>query len=228
MAGKKTSLDLLAEQRLGGVVYPDTLRNLSTDELRVQLSASQKASKPMRLSPNMQAELKTALFNLSKLSKIPGKNTTPRAFFLPGLAILSAGVKSEKPGAGSMEWGIAGLKIDWLRRSAVDSVLLNTFPNLNGPLYRTINGGMHLTAQWNCVLGKYVKLEHSSRLFKPLFPNVQKTDIELRNTLVINHGHGLQTSIRQSYALSQSLGTPADFSGEVVMGYVFLKQAGRK
>ncbi len=225
---KKTNVGLLAEQRLGGVLFPDSLRMLLNDEMRVQLSLSREARKPMRPSPTLQADIKTALFTTGNSDKQSNQTTPARGFLLPAIAVLSTGLKAEKPGKGSIACGIAGLKIDWLRKNGINAGILSAFPNLISPMYRNINGGMHFSTQWSCALGKNVKLEHTSRVFKPLFPNIQKPDIELRHALVFTHAKGLQTSLRQSYTISQSLGTPADFSGEVVMGYMFNKQAGKR
>lgn len=225
---KKTNVELLAEQRLGGILFPDSVRNLLNDEMRVQISLSRETTKPMRPTPSLQADVKTALFNTGNADKHSHQTIHARGFLLPAMAVLSTGLKTEKPGKGSIACGIAGLKIDWLRKNGINAEILSAFPNLISPMYRNINGGMHFSTQWSCALGKNVKLEHTSRVFKPLFPNLQKPDIELRHALVFTHAKGLQTSLRQSYTISQSLGTPADFSGEVVMGYMFNKQAGKK
>jgi hypothetical protein len=225
---RKTKVELLAEQRLGGVLFPDSLRNLLNDEMRVQLSLNREAKKPMRPAPTLQADIKTALFTTGNSDKQSHQMIPYRGFLLPAMAVLSTGLKAEKPGKGSIACGIAGLKIDWLRKNGVNAGILSAFPNLISPMYRNINGGMHFSTQWSCALGKNLKLEHTSRVFKPLFPNIQKPDIELRHALVFTHAKGIQTSLRQSYAISQSLGTPADFSGEVVMGYMFSKQAGKR
>jgi len=226
---KKTKVELLAEQRLGGILAPDSLRNLSNDEMRVQINLMREATKPMRPSPAIQTEVKTALFSTAiSAQKSNQATTTPRGFLLPATAILSSGVKAEKPGKGLLTVGIAGLKIDWLHKNGITLDMLTAYPNLIAPSYRTINGGMHFTTTWSCALGKNLKFEHTSRIFKTLFPSVQKPDIELRHALVFTHAKGLQTSLRQSYTINQSLGTPADFSGEVVMGYLFIKQAGKK
>lgn len=225
---KKANIVLLAEQRLGGILLPDSLRNLLNDEMRVQLSLSRAIRKELQPSPTMQADLKTALFTTGNSDKKSNQIIPARGFLLPAMAVLSTGIKAEKPGKGAIACGIAGLKIDWLRKNGINAAILNSFPNLISPLYRTINGGMHFSTQWSCSLGKNIKFEHTSRVFKPLIPTIQKPDIELRHTLVFNYLKGFQTSVRQSYSFNQSLGTPADFSSEVVMGYVFSKQSGKK
>jgi len=225
---KKTKVELLAEQRLGGTLAPDSQRTLSNDELRIQLNFIREAKKSMRPAPALQTEVKTALF--STTNSVPKSNQAApvRGFLLPAMAVLSTGLKAEKPGIGSIACGIAGLKIDWLRKNGINGDILSAFPNLISPMYRNVNGGIHFSTQWNCALGKNVKLEHNSRVFKPLFPNIQKPDIELRHALVFTHEKGFQTSLRQSYTISQSLGTPADFGGELVMGLLFIKQVGKK
>ncbi|MFN5372648.1 MAG: hypothetical protein ACK5B6_14395, partial [Bacteroidia bacterium] len=92
---KKTKVELLAEQRLGGILFPDSLRNLLNDELRVQLSLSREATKPMRPAPTMQADLKTAIFATGNSNKQSNLTTPARGFLLPAMAVLSTGLKSE-------------------------------------------------------------------------------------------------------------------------------------
>jgi hypothetical protein len=227
-AWTQTNATLLVEQRLGGMVFPDSLRKLSNDELRIQINTARNPKKTMYPTPSIQAELKTALFKNYDLGKAKQLLNSPQGWLLPGSSIISAGFKSEKPGIGQLECGIAGLKIDWLRKNQIDSLLQLAYPNLSGPHYRSINGGVHFTTRWICDISKYLKLEHSSRFFKSLFPEAKPMDIEMRNSLVFSPAKGLQTSIRQSYTMNQSLGSPADFSGEIVMGYVFLKQKGKR
>ena len=226
-ACKQTNAALLTEQRLGGLMFPDSLRKLQSDEVRIQINASLNPKKIMRPTPSIQAEIKTALFKNYEMGASQPLNA-PQGWFLPGSSIISLGFKSEKPTIGSLECGIAGLKIDWLRKNQIDSLLQLAYPSLTGPHYRAINGGLHVTTRWNCDISKYLKLEHSSRFFKPVFPETKRMDIEMRNSLIFSPAKGLQTSIRQSYTINQSLGNPADFSGEIVMGYVFFKQKGKR
>jgi hypothetical protein len=226
-AGKKSNVGLLVEQRLGGMVYPDSLRKLSNDEARIQVNATRITKKMMHPTPSIHAEVKTALFKNYEIGMSQPVNA-PQGWLLPGTSIISAGFKCEKPGMGGLDCGIAGLKIDWLRKNNTDSLLLLAYPNLSTPYYRSVNGGLHVATLWNCELGKKLKLEHSSRFFKPVLPQFKRMDIEVRNTLIFSTAKGIQTSIRQSYTINQSLGTPADFRGEIVMGYVFLKQKGKR
>jgi len=225
---KKASAEFLAEQRLGGVAFPDSLRTLGNDELRMQFKFAASAEKKLRPSPAVLTEFKTAIFKQLAQGKNASTLTMPRGFLFPGESVVSAGVKAEQIGKGSLECGIAGLKISWLRKNVADAEHYNKFSGLEAPHFRSINGGIHFAAQWNCALGKYLKLEHSSRVFKALYPENLKSDIELRNSLVFMHTKSLQTTIRQSYVLNSSLGSSPDFSGEVVMGYVFLKKAGKR
>jgi hypothetical protein len=227
-AFEKASIAFCAEQRLGGMVFPDSLRKFDYDDVRIQINASRNSQRTLHPNPSVQAEFKTALFKNYENGKALQTLIVPRGLFLPASSIISAGFKSEKTGMGSLECGIAGLKIDWMRRSRLDSLLIAAYPNFTSPHYRSINGGLHFTTRWNCALGKYLKLEHSSRLFKPLFPQSKNVDIEMRNCVIFSYGKGLQTSIRHTYTLNQTLNSPADFSGEVVMGYVFVKQKGKR
>jgi hypothetical protein len=225
---KQTNTVLLAEQRLGGMLFPDSLRKLQNDEVRIQITTARNSPKPIYPSPSIQAELKTAIFKNYHLDRAQPSHIVPRGWFLPGSSIISAGFKSEKPGKASLECGIAGLKIDWLRKNRIDTLMQLAYPNLSDPNYKTMNGGLHFITRWNCNMGKYLKLEHSSRFFKPLFPKAKCMDVEMRNSLIFSTTKGLQTSIRQSYTHNYSLGTPPDFSGEIVMGYVFFKQKGKR
>jgi hypothetical protein len=224
----KTCIELIANQRIGGTVYPDSLRKLSHDDVRIQFNLSKKSDKPLIPVPNLQAEISSALFKVRGDEKTPGIEGIKQGFLLPGRAVISAGMKSEEQGKGSVECGIAGVKIDWLRRKCIDSVFIGGFPNLTAPSYRSINGGVQLTTRWDCALGKHLKLEHSSRIFKPLFPTQQKPDVELINSILILHGKSVQTRIRQTYTFKPGMDSMAEVMGEVVMGYTFYKQTGKK
>jgi hypothetical protein len=219
--GERIVFLTVIESKLDGNIYPDSLRSLQNDMLRIQSSIESKPKSTKHPKASIQSDFRTAVFK-NRSMKIPGSSTeTPIAWLFPAEINCSVGLKSELKAGNYIECGLAGLKLQFIRKALVNEENTPYYSNLKAPNYFMVNGGLQISAQWNQTLGKWLEFEHSSRVFKTLFPENKKPDIELKNSLTIKHGKNFQTSIRQSYSISQTLGTLADIQSEVVMGYRF-------
>jgi hypothetical protein len=220
-SGKRIAFSTVLESKVDGNLFPDSIRSLQNDLLRIQSSIESKPKATKQPKASIQSDFRSAIFK-NRSMKTPGSSSEiPIAWLFPGELNCSAGLKSAFKDGSSIEYGIAGLKLQFIRKALANNENTSYYPNLKAPSYLMVNGGLQISAQWNQTFGKWLEFEHSSRIFKTLFPENMKPDIELKNSLIIKHGKNFQTCIRQSYSLSQTLGTPADFQSEVVMGYRF-------
>jgi hypothetical protein len=219
--GKRIVFSAVLESKLDGNLYPDSIRSLQNNLLLIRSSIESTPKATKHPIASIQSDFRSAIFKNRSMKTPGGSAEIPVAWLFPGEINCSAVLKSTFKAGSSIECGLAGLKIQFIRKTLANKDNVSFYPNLQAPNYFMVNGGLQVSAQWIQAFGKWLEFEHSSRVFKTLFPENIKPDIELKNSLTFKHGKNFQTSIRQSYSISQTLGTPANFQSEVVMGYRF-------
>lgn len=218
----KKQLELYDES--GFLWITDSLFIPEKDLTRIKSAISRTSDKPIKLqitSSFQTQKLKGFTLITDSLGiKAPRQSS---GFQSPGSFLLNGGLEFQPGKIGSIELSLASGKVMWMLNKQLYSFQNTTeLYGISIDKQYKIEGGLNLQSKLEKAFSSRLRWEHTSTWFYPVSKGGD-ADIQIRNAVFWKPSTTFQACLRTTYSYNETRFPPGTWTGELSLGYVFVK-----